>query len=339
VLGERKSSHIDFLGDEDWFYIELTADMEYRFDLTGNDSSGGTVSDPLLSLYDEFGSLLIENNNGGTGLDSQFFYTPSSTGTYFLGSASPNADAETGTYTLIAREAFNITPFIFVFDDPEGLLAFYRSEIENNILAAWENWDVYIDAAPGAAIEILIVPLSDDSPSAWLASAGPRGTVFLGENVLRGTPAHELITGEDENGEDYDGSININVAWLQEEDQYDFIIDNYPSDDLTSFEAVMTHELGHILGFAGWFDDGIYVSPLQALVDQEAGVFRGKYAMAANGGPVVLTEADYSHLSSAYSNTIMTASSSRGATADISLVEIAMLADTGPPIQDQYLIA
>ncbi|SFL05367.1 M10 family metallopeptidase C-terminal domain-containing protein [Shimia haliotis] len=86
-------------GDEmDIVRINLVAGQTYTFELLGSPSGGGTLSDPLLNLYNSSGGFITSNDDGGNGLESLITFTATSTGTYFLGADAFSAN--TGTYTL-----------------------------------------------------------------------------------------------------------------------------------------------------------------------------------------------------------------------------------------------
>lgn len=83
AVGGSATGSIEISGDQDWFKVSLVAGQTYEFRLNSTSLSG--LSDPQLSLYDNFGSTLASNNNGDDGLNSSILYTPSKSGTYYLG--------------------------------------------------------------------------------------------------------------------------------------------------------------------------------------------------------------------------------------------------------------
>ncbi len=98
AVGGSVSSQLDFLGDQDWFAITLTAGEIYIFDLFG--SGGSPLADPYMYLYDSAGSLITYNDDTD-GLNSQISYTATYSGTYYV-AADAFADGYTGDYTLTA---------------------------------------------------------------------------------------------------------------------------------------------------------------------------------------------------------------------------------------------
>lgn len=95
-IDKSASGNIEVSSDTDWFQISLVAGQNYEFQLNSDSI------DSFLTLYDPTGNLIIENDNGGTNLNSLIAYTASSTGTYYLEAKSVNAN-ETGNYTVSAQ--------------------------------------------------------------------------------------------------------------------------------------------------------------------------------------------------------------------------------------------
>jgi len=86
-------------GERDTYALTMNAGTQYTIAMRGSASSGGTLSDPYLRLYNSANTLLTYDDDSGTGYDSLIVYTPSTTGTYYL-TAGAYADYGTGTYTL-----------------------------------------------------------------------------------------------------------------------------------------------------------------------------------------------------------------------------------------------
>lgn len=86
-------------GDRDWYKVSLTANKVYRFDLMGAWSGDGTLNDPVLYGIRRADGTLIAgtgDNDTGTYTNSRVFYTPATTGDYFVDAGGPGE----GTYTL-----------------------------------------------------------------------------------------------------------------------------------------------------------------------------------------------------------------------------------------------
>ncbi len=95
-----RNGNIETVGDTDWFKVSLTAGHTYQFDLQGSPTSHGTLADPYLSIRNPGSGTtkLKEDDDGGTGVDSRFTYTPQATDTYFLATGSGNGGI--GTYRI-----------------------------------------------------------------------------------------------------------------------------------------------------------------------------------------------------------------------------------------------
>jgi len=103
------SSAIDFFGDTDWWKVYLDSGTLYQFDLIGSAGDGAltglTLVDPLLALRNSAGVQLSTDDESGLGQNSRLFYTPTTSGTYFLDAQEYGNNAN-GTYRLIV----NATP-------------------------------------------------------------------------------------------------------------------------------------------------------------------------------------------------------------------------------------
>jgi Ca2+-binding RTX toxin-like protein len=95
AIGGSATGNIEASGDQDWFRVQLTANGNYTFNLNRN-----TLGDPLLYLYDSNGSVVASNDDANGTLNSQITYTPTNSGTYYLGAAGLGSSI--GTYTLSA---------------------------------------------------------------------------------------------------------------------------------------------------------------------------------------------------------------------------------------------
>ncbi|MGY2050508.1 NF038122 family metalloprotease [Methylobacterium sp. JK268] len=96
-------------GDHDWFRVTLAAGTHYRFDVRGSADGGGTNPDPTLSLYDGASNLIASDDDSGVGLNARLFYTPTSSGTYYLDAGAFGSN--TGTYTAsVTTDDYDNTP-------------------------------------------------------------------------------------------------------------------------------------------------------------------------------------------------------------------------------------
>ena len=97
--GDSITGFVNSRGDHDWFRVQLTAGNRYQFNL--NRVSGRI--DPLLSLRNNAGVLLTQNDDANGGLNSEILYTATSTGTYYL-DAGAYANSSIGQYRLLVSQ-------------------------------------------------------------------------------------------------------------------------------------------------------------------------------------------------------------------------------------------
>ena len=96
-VGGSARGEIDYIGDRDWFAVELMAGNTYRFD---QEHPPNVLYDPILrGIHDADGNFIAgtKDSSGSLG-DSRVFFTPEDTGTYYV-AAGAAADT-TGSYTL-----------------------------------------------------------------------------------------------------------------------------------------------------------------------------------------------------------------------------------------------
>ncbi len=99
-------------GDKDWFAVNLTAANQYQIDVKGDSGTeyGGTLPDPLVTLYGHDGSALspavTDDNSGEDNNASISHFAPATSGRYYI--AVENAGGTgTGTYTIEVFEGFD----------------------------------------------------------------------------------------------------------------------------------------------------------------------------------------------------------------------------------------
>lgn len=105
TAGNSLSSAIGTSGDVDWIRVNLVAGRRYTFDLAGQESSAGTLADPLIvGLYNSSGRIIAgtRDDDSGPGYEAQLNYTATQTGTYYLSAGSYRTG--TGTYRLLMTD-------------------------------------------------------------------------------------------------------------------------------------------------------------------------------------------------------------------------------------------
>ena len=114
VNGATVDSNIDYVGDQDWWRIDLIANTRYQFSLNpfGVDGSG----DAYLRLLNASGNqIAYDDDTGGGGSprsDSLLIFTPTATGNYYLSAEGFNSpiNVNVGAYSLRATTTATTTP-------------------------------------------------------------------------------------------------------------------------------------------------------------------------------------------------------------------------------------
>ena len=95
---------IDYLGDQDWFGIIVLANTTYQIDLEGRDTGKGSLSDPYLRIYSNFGGRVAQvgtgDDDGGVGYNARITFTHGRGGTFYV---AAQGFGRIGTYTLSAK--------------------------------------------------------------------------------------------------------------------------------------------------------------------------------------------------------------------------------------------
>lgn len=242
-----------------------------------------------------------------------------------------------------AAPVFNIS-----FYDPSAQFAQYYSPLRTDIRAAGAAW--MKDVAGNGSIDIQV--RFDDGPtmasySATSAYVRNNGPIAVYEQGMMS----KLRTQIDPNGAAPDAIITIGRTYLTNE----LWLDPNPSartapvpTNKTDAESALLHEFGHMLGFAGWRNNGDgslngnYESTYDALVALRGGelYFTGAHAEAVYGGPVPLTSGNYVHVGNLSplpgSNLILDLMNGvefyRGTRYSISSLDLAMMEDIGAPL-------
>ena len=101
------AEHLGWQGDiSDWSSVSLTAGTQYQFDLIGSTGDGTlaglTLADPYLVLRNSAGTVQVGNDDSGDGLNARIFYTPTTSGTYYL-DAQESGNNASGIYRVIVN--------------------------------------------------------------------------------------------------------------------------------------------------------------------------------------------------------------------------------------------
>jgi len=244
------------------------------------------------------------------------------------------------------------------FDDPGGANAAFYSDIQSNLGAAFADWSRFFHSDASLEVEITF------SAGALRASSASTTTVVVGvdNGVTIGQvgAAYEISTGIDPNGPAPDINVFLNPAYVA--DQLWFDPDPAARTapvpfDRTDAYSVMIHELGHAFGFTGFLDTlgnptfAGFESSYDALTTQSTTnpAFIGAGAEAVYGGAVPLTlfpAADPRSTENIYHLGNVPPGAGQDLAGDlmngiaffngtryaISLLDVAILADTGIPV-------
>ncbi|RIX44184.1 MAG: hypothetical protein D3M94_15915 [Rhodocyclales bacterium GT-UBC] len=302
-VGGSATGRVEVSGDSDWFAVSLNAGQTYRFNLNGTASSG--LSDPTLTLFNGTGSVLAQNDDANGTRASQIDFTASSSGTYYL--AANGHGTSTGNYQLTATAVSQSAASGFSID-----VAFSGgSQYQSYFTAAAQRWATVItgDLPDVGSIDDLRISASVssiDGVGGILGQAGAQGVRSNG-----GLP--------------YSGVMQF--------DQAD--VDSMIAQG--TFASVVLHEMGHVLGFSGYFFNlhGLLnpSNPYQYIGTHALQAYRSLNPQAGNYVPIEQLGGSGtagSHWSEAVFNTeLMTGYAENSPPMPLSIVTIGALQDLG----------
>lgn len=235
-VGSTVNNTLEFVGDHDWFRINLSAGQEITVALSSLGVNG--VDDCYLRIYDSNGNLLFENDDRspGVSLDSLVSFMASSTGAYYIDVGSWD-DQFAGDYQLSVRNY--VPPPLFNAD-----------QIANQLVNTYWGGPAeahHFNVAPGGQLTVNLTALTADGKflarealAVWSDIIGVRfvevtsgGQITFDDNEQG---AH--ATGSWSNGITTSARVNVSTDWLAD---YGTTIGSY------AFQTYI-HEIGHALG-------------------------------------------------------------------------------------------
>ena len=268
TVGGSATGTIEEEGDVDFFAVELEAGVTYQIDLEGSRTGEGSLIDPFLTGVFNSDGVPVANSNddGGVSTNSRITFTPSESGTYFIGASHFDNFSliDTGSYTLFVEEAALSTR-------PDPITLFQVADTGDVIIDTLTFFQAYgngVDTVnltfsiPGENPEFRSsFNLDDDdiTPFAIPLSATAEAFFRDGLTQVEGFANIRFIEVEDEGesfgtlrifGNTFSSGRTIGLAGLpsQSPSGSDIAIfeSRIGSDGLLQF--VVLHELGHAIG-------------------------------------------------------------------------------------------
>ena len=197
AVGTPATGAVDYVGDEDWFAVELVADRQYRIHLEGSATHRDALEDPFLrGIMDAAGNLLAGtgNDDAGAGHNSRVDVIAPESGTYYIAAGAHHE--HTGAYRLSVEAVFDDYPAAVAGSGALTLGGSATGEIER---AGDEDWFA-IELVAGRRYQL-------DLEGWWTG----RGTLV--DPYLRGIhdAAGNLIAGagDDDGGERYNSRLEF----------------------------------------------------------------------------------------------------------------------------------
>ena len=226
--------------DEDWFSIELEAGVEYVFFMVG--AGENPHVDPLLKIYDASGTFIEENDDIVTGSqrDSWLFYTPTESGTFYLGASgfsTFNGDYEIFAERSDERPDFTLEEAAFYLTDQ------YWQNQSFNPETTELTYDISTIEEGAQELALIAMQLWADATNITFRAAeeGEVVNIFYNDDVQSEITAFARTTSRGDDGFKETTEIVIPVNW----DVNGF----EPNYDLNSYRfSTYIHEIGHVLG-------------------------------------------------------------------------------------------
>ncbi len=173
---------IEVADDKDAFKVELVAGTDYVFDLIR--TSTGGLSDPYLFIYNSAFNLITLDDDGGVDGNAQLVFTPSTSGTYYLGAM--DFQGGVGNYTLSIARANKV---------PTGDVTISGTLAAGQVLTASST---VADADGMGALAFQWQTSSDGS--AWTNIAGATAATYTASAAAASTQVRATVSYTDQAG-------------------------------------------------------------------------------------------------------------------------------------------
>lgn len=234
----------------------------------------------------------------------------------------------------------------YVIDNQAGISQDVIDLLLGVVNEAFRLWGEVLAGDADLTVRIELVESTAEGRAAATWGNGTNLGLHDGQYVMVGAPAYELQTGRNIEGGGHDVRILLSRDYLLNE----VFLDPTPQtrgdvpSNLTDGLSVMLHEIGHALGFTGYFGSsyqGSYATTFDlGIADYADGyAFYGPNSERVLGGPVELTRDNWSHYGNSrdfpgdgdypLSGLMNGVVFFRGYTYSIGELDLAMLADMG----------
>lgn len=231
TVGGQYEGQLDSFGDRDWIRVQLVAGQTVTIALDGSGPS--PVFDPYLRLYDDDGTLLVQNDDGGDSYNSLLRFTATTSGTYYI-EADCYDGQEIGNYTITVAEAA-----------PLALLS--NEEIADQLVTGYWGGQsrAFTIAGGGITVNLTALPISQQNLARaaldlWTDVIGVRFIEINsgGQITFQNTDEGAYATSSRAGTTILSSVVNVSSDWVAD---YGTSLDGY------AFQTYI-HEIGHALG-------------------------------------------------------------------------------------------
>lgn len=254
--GDPVSGVLEEPGDQDWFRIQLDADSQYIFELTGE-------VDNYFRLMDSNGDQVASDDDSGHGNNSRLVFTPDTSETYYAVADSSDS-SETGSYSLsVSASAINGPSYVGSDHDtyPYSAVAYIESTFpsgqtysgsgavvgQNDVLTA--SHVIYNAAEGGVADSVDVYPGLDGYDDMPYGSYDADSLNYFEIDQDADGKLSKSESEDDLAMIGFDRAIGDNTGWfgLDEagSDGY-YNLTGYPGDYADSTGPRMTNDFGYV---------------------------------------------------------------------------------------------